>query len=61
MEVARVSVQDEEFKSKLLGCETVKGVFKLLDVRNDNVTPYSASFALQKLHLLQKGTLVQSK
>ena len=47
---------DENFKQRLSRCTTVKGIFKLLDVPDGEVTPHSAAFALQKLCPLQKGT-----
>ena len=46
---------DENFKQRLSRCTTVKGIFKLLDVPDEEVTPHSAAFALQKLCPLQKG------
>jgi len=55
-EKAKTTTQEDLFKQVLSGCLDLSGVFTLLEVPGDNVTPYSAAFALQRLNQLHGGS-----
>lgn len=41
--------KEEAFRRKLLRCKTLQDMFALLEVPGEEVTQYSAAFALQRL------------
>ena len=51
-----ISEEDKAFKVQLQGCSSLKEVLKLLEIPGEQVTPYSASFALQRLCQLSEGS-----
>ncbi|XP_064594838.1 FAST kinase domain-containing protein 3, mitochondrial-like isoform X2 [Liolophura sinensis] len=55
--VKSLTEQDENFKLNLQNCVTVKQVFKLLEVPSDQVTGYSAAFALQRISQLRETSV----
>ncbi len=54
-EIEKVTEQDELFKLGLQRCTSLEAVLRLLEVPGEEVTQYSAAFALQRLCQLQQG------
>ncbi len=54
-EIEKVTEQDELFKLELQRCNSLEAVLLLLEVPGEDVTQYSAAFALQRLCQLQQG------
>jgi hypothetical protein len=52
-DVQKISEQEEVFKVRLQSCSTVKDVFQLLEIPADQVTAYTAAFALTRVCQLQ--------
>ncbi|XP_064644203.1 FAST kinase domain-containing protein 3, mitochondrial-like [Lineus longissimus] len=52
-DVQKISEQEEVFKTRLQNCSTVRDVFRLLEIPSDQVTAYTAAFALIRVCQLQ--------
>ena len=52
----QTTAQEEWFAQQLQDCLNLRQVFSLLEVPGEQVTAYSAAFALQRLHQLHEGS-----
>ena len=55
-DIVKASEGDELFRKRLATCDNISNVFKLLEVPDEQVTAYSAAYALQRLCQLKVGT-----